>query len=178
MLLISLLLLSACGRAVPTPADGRAAIRALLAHLSGPNRNPLCLNLTLMGGDARGHLRSHVPPRTLGEILRPRRIPWRAADGSGPLNARDSVVLSRAFPISGQHDALLRRIEPGDLPAPLERRCGDQWSQLSTPAFAGDHAFISLDYHCGEWCGQGDIFALRRENGQWRVIGSTLGWIS
>ncbi|WP_286862874.1 MULTISPECIES: hypothetical protein [Sphingobacterium] len=34
----------------------------------------------------------------------------------------------------------------------------------------GQKAFVSLDYLCGGWCGQGWYFILEKTNGKWKVV--------
>jgi hypothetical protein len=48
---------------------------------------------------------------------------------------------------------------------------------LSTPAFAGDAAFVELAYACGTVCGNGGLYALQRREGQWHLVGIADIWI-
>ncbi|HEX9932853.1 MAG TPA: hypothetical protein VGB08_08445 [Allosphingosinicella sp.] len=73
-------------------------------------------------------------------------------------------------------------IEPLMLPPPL-RLCGPgepppSHQLVSAPDIAGDTAFIRMDLFCPGFCGGGTLFALRRERGEWRIIGATTLWAS
>jgi hypothetical protein len=50
--------------------------------------------------------------------------------------------------------------------------------QLSTPAFAGDAAFVETAYACGTTCGNGSLYALERREGRWAVVAVADIWIS
>ena len=49
---------------------------------------------------------------------------------------------------------------------------------LSAPAFAGDAAFVAVDYLCGTSCGDGSLYALRRRETHWEVVGVADTWIN
>jgi len=76
---------------------------------------------------------------------------------------------------------LLARVDPTQIPPPLHvpRRGDDDCATitLSTPAFAGDAAFVELAYACGTVCGNGGLYALQRRQGRWELVGIADIWI-
>ena len=48
---------------------------------------------------------------------------------------------------------------------------------LSTPAFAGDAAFVEFAFACGTVCGNGGLYALQRREGRWALVGIADIWI-
>ncbi|MBV9883484.1 MAG: hypothetical protein JO276_10790 [Sphingomonadaceae bacterium] len=48
---------------------------------------------------------------------------------------------------------------------------------FSTPAFAGDAAFVEFAYACGTVCGNGGLYALQRRDGRWMPVGIADIWI-
>lgn len=46
------------------------------------------------------------------------------------------------------------------------------------PWIVGDTALVEVGWHCGDMCGTGTGYALRKEGGYWRVIAVQSGWIS
>jgi hypothetical protein len=74
----------------------------------------------------------------------------------------------------------LRQVDAAMVPAPLRlQRPNDDCAQLSLsiPAIVGDTAFVAVNYACGPVCGNGGIYALRRGEGGWRVVGIGDTWI-
>lgn len=49
---------------------------------------------------------------------------------------------------------------------------------FSAPWVAGDLAFIEVGFVCGGECGRGENYALRKTDGQWRVIAVQPSWVS
>jgi hypothetical protein len=48
---------------------------------------------------------------------------------------------------------------------------------LSAPAFAGDAAFVAVNFACGPICGNGGLYALERREGRWQVVAIADTWI-
>jgi hypothetical protein len=74
----------------------------------------------------------------------------------------------------------LRQVDAAMVAAPLRlQRPDDDCAllTLSIPAFAGDTAFVAVNYACGPVCGNGGIYALQRGEGGWRVVGIGDTWI-
>ena len=75
----------------------------------------------------------------------------------------------------------LAGIDPAQIPAPLHvPRPGDEdcaMLTLSTPAFAGDAAFVEFAFACGTVCGNGGLYALQRREGRWALVGIADIWI-
>jgi hypothetical protein len=72
-------------------------------------------------------------------------------------------------------------IDAGSIPAPMRVLRQDEscWQlHLSAPAFAGDAAFVAVDYLCGTSCGDGSLYALRRRETHWEVVGVADTWIN
>jgi hypothetical protein len=94
------------------------------------------------------------------------------------LAARLDALRAEAAPVAGPAGA--GRIDPALVPAPLRlQRPEDDCAvlTLSTPAFAGDTAFVAVDFACGPICGNGGIYALQRREGQWQLVGIGDTWI-
>jgi hypothetical protein len=76
---------------------------------------------------------------------------------------------------------LLAGIDPTQIPPPLHvpRRGDDDCATitLSTPAFAGDAAFVEFAFACGTVCGNGGLYALQRREGRWALVGIADIWI-
>jgi hypothetical protein len=71
-------------------------------------------------------------------------------------------------------------IDDAMVPAPLRlQRANDDCAllTLSTPAFAGDAAFVELAYACGTVCGNGGLYGLQRRQGRWELVGIADIWI-
>jgi len=56
------------------------------------------------------------------------------------------------------------------------RRCSRL--TLTAPFVTGDIAFIETNYVCGGLCGNGWLYALRRQEGRWRLVAIAFTWIS
>lgn len=48
----------------------------------------------------------------------------------------------------------------------------------SAPWVADDIAFIEVGFTCGDLCGRGETYALRKADGKWRVIAVQPSWVS
>jgi hypothetical protein len=69
----------------------------------------------------------------------------------------------------------LPAVPPPLRPGPsLVSSCG----RLTLPAIVGDVAFVETGYVCGGLCGNGWLYALRREGGHWRLAGISFTWVS
>jgi hypothetical protein len=72
------------------------------------------------------------------------------------------------------------RVDPAAVPEPLRiQGANDDCAliTLSTPAFAGDAAFVEFAYACGTVCGNGGLYALQRREGRWELAGIADIWI-
>jgi hypothetical protein len=178
-----LLLLSACAGPPPGPDDAHAAIRALLGELARESGGHLaCLDLRLsdatLGVDQRERPERHGSSAPVSRH-------WAGVRQLTPLDAGEARSIDRAEddavygPWQGR---LAVAIDAADLPVPLAATAGTspcrQSTRLHAPAFAGDIAFIAVDRLCEPWCGSGDIYALRREHGRWRVVATSATWMT
>jgi hypothetical protein len=50
------------------------------------------------------------------------------------------------------------------------------WTDLA-PWLVGDVAFVEVGWNCGDMCGKGTGYALRKEDGKWRVVAVQDRWI-
>ena len=111
--------------------------------------------------------RRRIPPRELPAPLAP--------ELAGELDAlRAEAGRSTASPA-------LAAIDAGSIPSPLRmlRQDSSCWQlHLTAPAFAGDAAFVAVDYLCGTSCGDGSLYALRRRETHWEVVGVADTWIN
>lgn len=193
-----LLLLSACtaGAPSPSPVDAREVLRAAMDQLPFPQRGG-CVRLELgevalewdraslredrswlrrwrdrMLNRARLPERSWSPEveRTSGDRARLPEKEKRA------LAAAETRILERAQP------RLIARLSAADVPKPFTPEApggGCQWgTSFSSPAFAGDLAFVEIGQSCGNLCGSGRLLALRREAEGWRLVASAPTWVS
>ncbi|UKK83640.1 hypothetical protein L7H23_13845 [Sphingopyxis sp. BSN-002] len=74
---------------------------------------------------------------------------------------------------SGLTDALVRQ----HVKLRADTRPGDVRTYLA-PWVVGDTAFVEVGLHCGDMCGMGTGYALRKINGKWRVIAVQSRWIA
>jgi hypothetical protein len=74
---------------------------------------------------------------------------------------------------SGLTDALVRQHVKLRADTPQ----GDVRTYFS-PWVVGDTAFVQVDLACGDMCGTGTGYALRKTNGKWRVIAVQNRWIA
>jgi hypothetical protein len=75
---------------------------------------------------------------------------------------------------------LIHAIDPLWLRAPLEFCAGDEsrpYLDIASPAIRGDTAFVGADFEC-VICGQGLLFALRKERHGWEIVSVELEWES
>ena len=54
---------------------------------------------------------------------------------------------------------------------------GDRFLSISAPKMANGLAAVELDYVCPT-CGHGTLYALRKVEGRWRVVGRQASWVS
>jgi hypothetical protein len=75
---------------------------------------------------------------------------------------------------------ILDRIDAALVPAPLSLQGPNDdcaLITLSTPAFAGDAAFVEFAYACGTVCGNGGLYALQRRDNRWEPVAIADIWI-
>lgn len=116
-------------------------------------------------GQRRNRPRAAPPP--------PPPAPLATAEAEHLNALRAQAARAPAGPAMGRIDAAL-------VPAPLRlQRPEDDCAvlSLSSPAFAGDAAFVEFAFACGTVCGNGGLYALERREGQWRVAGIADIWI-
>jgi hypothetical protein len=183
-------LLSACAGPPPESADAHAVIRALLGEFVRESGGHLaCLDLHL--AEATLGVDQGERPKRDGSFVSgwfgsaPTSTHWSGVSQLTPLDPGEVRALDRAKgdalygPWQGR---LAVAIDPADLPVPLAATAGaggcHEVTRLHAPAFARDIAFISVDRLCEPWCGSGDIYALRRENGRWRVVAVAPTWMT
>lgn len=129
-------------------------------------------------------VRRHLEPGEPGERRQRRREPRPdpvplpaplAPELAARLDALRAEAAATARPVGAS-----RMIDPALVPAPLRlQRPEDDCAviTLSTPIFAGDTAFVGVDFACGPICGNGGIYALQRREGQWQLVGIGDTWI-
>jgi len=74
----------------------------------------------------------------------------------------------------------LTRIDASLVPSPLSLQGPNDdcaLIALSTPAFAGDAAFVEYAYACGTVCGNGGLYAFQRRDGRWQLVAIADTWI-
>jgi hypothetical protein len=197
--------LVASGQASQT--DAQEALRPVLAYEAALHRGELatCVPARTEGtafDEARQEIRSmrDSRPRNAADAAwrvqylstqRHRLYDWRRplrggerSDGSlpPPINPAQAAELSAAtWPLVVGEPGLAPAIELGPIPAPLHADsstgCGATL-KLSAAAIAGDLAFVETSYVCGGLCGNGWLYALRHEGGEWRIIAVAFTWIS
>ena len=130
--------------------------------------------------DAPPPARAAPPPDVPGQRRnRPRIVP---PPPPAPLATAESERLN-ALRIEAARapSPALTQIDPAQIPAPLHvpRRGDDDCAMLtlSTPAFAGDAAFVEFAFACGTVCGNGGLYALQRREGRWDLVGIADIWI-
>lgn len=75
---------------------------------------------------------------------------------------------------------VLNRVDAALVPAPLSLQGPNDdcaLITLSTPAFAGDAAFVEYAYACGTVCGNGGLYALQRRDDRWEPVAIADIWI-
>lgn len=83
-------------------------------------------------------------------------------------------------------DQLESEIEPSGLSVSTVRKRikmrGDTFANevrtYFAPWLAGDIAFMQVDLYCGDMCGEGTVYALRKQDGKWHVEAIQLLWIA
>jgi hypothetical protein len=139
----------------------------------------------------------HLPESPLA--VRPPRVEPEPGEGRRERRERRRLLPERQLPaplapdLASELDALraeasrstttpaLTAIDAGSIPEPLRVLRQDEscWQlHLSAPAFAGDAAFVAIDYLCGTSCGDGSLYALRRRETHWEVVGVADTWIN
>jgi hypothetical protein len=99
-----------------------------------------------------------------------------------PLDAAQGAMLSAAIqPLVSGGPVVVGQAELGPIPAPLRAGvspgCGARLT-LTAPVVSGNLAFVETSYDCGGLCGNGWLYALRHEHGQWRLLAIAFTWIS
>lgn len=120
------------------------------------------------------------PPFVPGQRRTRVRLPESAPPA--PLAADQAAQLDalRAQAARTPAPSPIARIDASLVPAPLRlQRPYDDCAMLtlSSPAFAGDAAFVAVDYACGPVCGSGEIYALQRREGRWQIVGIADTWV-
>lgn len=100
-------------------------------------------------------------PPALPQALADQLSALRTAAGPAPISALRTIDAALV-------PAPLRLFGPGGDCAPLT---------LSAPVFSADAAFVETAYACGTVCGNGSVYALRRREGRWEVVGIADIWI-
>jgi hypothetical protein len=81
---------------------------------------------------------------------------------------------------AGAAPAGIAQVGEAAVPAPLHlQRANEDCAllTLSSPAFAGNAAFVEVAYVCGTVCGNGSLYALERREGRWQIAGVADIWI-
>lgn len=109
--------------------------------------------------------------------------------------AVDTISVRSGWRLELVSSAVLRDIEKTDTTAEAKQLCcaGKYWHafylqypdavvSVSLSAIGynreGDAAVLVVEYGCGPLCGGGDIVALRRSSGRWRIVGIFEMWVS
>jgi hypothetical protein len=132
--------------------------------------------------DAPAPVRAAPPPEPMpgGRRNRPRAAPPPPAPA--PLAAAQAERLNalRAEAARASSSPALTRIDASLVPSPLSLQGPNDdcaLIALSTPAFAGDAAFVEFAYACGTVCGNGGLYALQRREGRWQLVAIADTWI-
>jgi hypothetical protein len=116
--------------------------------------------------------------------VQPPRLPRGDWSAQTPLPSSEARLLSEAAGeiIRGKESSpVIDKIDRAWLRSPLPE-CGKgdgrDFLWLSAPAIRGDIAFVETGFGCGELCGNGLLYALRRESDGWDVVALVDTWIS
>jgi hypothetical protein len=180
---ISLLALLSAAQAEPASPQSRDIVRSTIAHLASMNDRAQGRCLARRTA-AAPFARRRSLERAIGP--RPSGLRWHDAAGGGASRLRPE-----------QEEAVARATRqvtaPGVAePAPLDLTesdigalsfCGPDANprrrlSIGTPDIAGDIAFVEVNYLCAPRCGRGELYALERHRGSWRVIARAPSWIS
>ena len=191
----------------PTPADARAIAELVLADEarihSDPEYGSTCVRLETTVAFAQDRRELETQARNIAQSTRPeqqemeerqaqlRQYGWsrpgetgRGSAQAGPFDPAEARSLSESVDRIVHAEArpsLLEQLDPASLQPPL-RPCRDARSrpflELSSPAFDGEVAFVETAYVCGGLCGNGLLYALRRNRGDWHIVAVSDTWIS
>jgi hypothetical protein len=181
--LVSLLALLGAVQAEPASAQSRDIVRSTIAHLASMNDRAQGRCVARRTA-AAPFARRRSMERAIGP--RPSGLRWHDAAGGGAsrLRPEQEAAVARAT----------RQVTaPGVAePAPLDLTAADIGAlsfcgpdanprrrlSIATPDIAGGIAFVEVNYICTPRCGRGEIYALERRDGGWRVIARAPSWIS
>jgi hypothetical protein len=112
---------------------------------------------------------------------RPHAAPPPPAPAALPAAEAARLNALRAEAARNPSPPALTAIDPAQIPPPLHvpRRGDDDCAMisLSTPAFAGEAAFVEFAFACGTVCGNGGLYALERRENRWELVGIADIWI-
>jgi len=191
----------------PAAAVAQGPLQPVLAYEATLPRgsSPTCVALTTRGtafDEARQQLRSmrDSRPGNASDETRRRQyladhehrvFEWRSPLPVGhgpddvlppPLDAAQAAQLSAAiWPLLAAETVVGGPSELGAIPAPLRPGLSPGCRAsltLTAPALAGDLAFVETSYVCGGLCGNGWLYAVRRDGAEWRLIAIAFTWIS
>jgi hypothetical protein len=163
------------------PVEGRAAIVVLLVRqqaMEPGHGRGLCIvrELAASLGQARAtQFTAREQPSPPHWFTTPR------AGVSGPVDPTLSDRLDRLFMAAQRETAVTGLpITAHMVPAPMRLGCRRGMNSLSfsTPVIVEDIVFIETGYVCGGLCGEGRLFALQRQEGQWVPVASMGTWVS
>ncbi len=194
------------GGTPPDPDEKSEIVIAVLVHEARNARGAVCVELA-DEGEALASERREIATiqravadadpasraRLIAELDRRRnptrswqRIPPPGSNEAAPLGAENARQLQSAetailgMPTSGRVDMML---DMGLLPEILRARPpGCDGLLFTAPAVAGNIAFVETVHTCGGpepgLCASGQIYALSRSGGRWRVEAMASTWIS
>lgn len=175
---------AACGAAsrpappAQTSPDTTAIVTAAILHSTRIRTgNPICVSVgsdsfELMPAPSRSNLRRDwVIPSASGR-------PATVADAG--LRARLDAALNARAKLADPGPIDPARLSPklraASTPG-LSPECPAHLG-VSSPWGTGDIAFVETGYVCGGLCGDGEVLALERSGGEWRVVAVNATWIS
>ena len=183
---VLLLLLAGCSETasvVPSTlpagseADVRATVQAVLAENPPASITDPCVQPDFLGTTQINYTAPELMTWTAPTQAR-RVIPGRVE----PAPARE-LARAMAGGLRQQPDvavSTLRQIPAGWV-APPQHLCRpsrqDHALALYRPVFVGEIAFLEVTHICPV-CGNGELYALKRDGARWTIVGASTTWIS
>jgi len=113
-------------------------------------------------------------------LLRPESLGY--ARKELPEALADALLAANREPIS------LGRYVPPEPHLRISVQADDDWRKrypafdgtltFSVPVYAGTEAVVYFETYCGNLCGEGNVYWLRRADGEWKVQKSFMPWVS